>query len=220
MKISKNKLDISQIKFLDSNNYRFKNGNYYLKKVDLQILSAVLDIKNLTKNKEFVLIAIDGMSGSGKSTLSKRLAKYFDANLFRIDDFFKKPEITETPFSQYGNNINFKLIENNIINKITKGKSVTYQPFNFKTHSHEENITVGFNNINIIEGSFSHHPYLDNYYHYKIFLKTNCLKQRLRIYKRSGFKRLINFIKVWIPNENVYFKNLKIETKANKIIKT
>lgn len=192
-----------------------------LNRYQKEVLVAIDEIEKLIKTKKEVVIAIDGMSGSGKTTLAFHFKKIFNANLFHIDDFFKKPNINnDDPLLEYGANIDFSLILKSIINKIENNEDVFYNPFDFKSHRHLEEITVKARSVNIIEGSFSMHPYLIDNYDYKIFLKTNKCKQLRRIYKRSGFKKFRMFVKRWIPNENRYRRDLKIDTMADIIIKS
>lgn len=186
-----------------------------------QLYKILNDLKELVNNEETIIIAIDGMSGSGKSTLGRLLNEELNGNLFHIDDFFRPPQIDENnQYSKYGSNINFTKIKNNIIEKILVKEEISYQPFDFKTHTHQDYLTIPFKNINIIEGSYSMHPFLKEYYHYQIFVKTNKCKQIFRILKREGLKKLFKFKKIWIPNENIYHKNLNISKQANIIYKT
>lgn len=221
MKINSNKLSNKQIDYLKLINTKISlKGFYKINNTISNKLKVILDLEELTNNKNEAIIAIDGMSGSGKSTFANELSKIFDTNIFHIDDFFQKPVISEhDELSKFGSNINYELINTSIINNINKKLSISYKPFNFKTHSHLDAITVNYKKINIIEGSFSMHPKLINNYEYMIYMKVGFIKQRYRIYKRSGLKRLIKFIKIWIPNENKYNKALEISKKANIIVK-
>ena len=45
-------------------------------------------IKQLLKEKEYVVIAIDGCAASGKTTLAKKLSNMFSASVIHMDDFF------------------------------------------------------------------------------------------------------------------------------------
>lgn len=191
-----------------------------LKLPNKKMLLLIKELENKIINGNIFIIGIDGKSGGGKSTISKVLQELFNANLFHVDDFFKKPFINPNdPFSKYGSNIDFNKITNNIMKPILTKTNSKYQPFDFKTHTHLDYINVKHNNINIIEGSFSLHPYLFNNYNYTIYLSVNYFKQLFRINKRSGFKRLLTFIKKWIPNENKYNRDLKISKKIDFYIK-
>ena len=45
-------------------------------------------IKNLLKDNEKLIIAIDGRCGGGKSSLGTMLTEEFDCNIFHMNDFF------------------------------------------------------------------------------------------------------------------------------------
>lgn len=222
MKININKLNSSQVEYLNLKETKLnKNGYYYISRKEILKLQAIQTLHNLIRETdEVIFIGIDGMSGAGKTTFGKYLAEIFNGNLFHIDDFFQKPivdELDET--SKYGSNIDFTKIINTIINPTLNKSNVFYQPFDIVKHQHLDVIEKKYSRINIIEGSFSLHPKIIDYYQYKIFFKIKPIKQYIRILKRSGFKKSLQFVKRWIPNENIYNKKLQIEKKANIIIK-
>ena len=52
---------------------------------DKKILNAIQNkINQLLKEKENIVIVIDGMSNSGKTTLANQLTSIYDANLIQI----------------------------------------------------------------------------------------------------------------------------------------
>ena len=63
-------------------------------------------IDALLRDKDFVVVAIDGKCTSGKTTLAARLAEIYDCNVFHMDDFFLRPE-QRTPerFAQIGGEV-------------------------------------------------------------------------------------------------------------------
>ena len=66
-------------------------------------------IDALLRDKDFVVVAIDGKCTSGKTTLAARLAEIYDCNVFHMDDFFLRPE-QRTPerFAQIGGNVDYE----------------------------------------------------------------------------------------------------------------
>jgi len=55
------------------------------------------------KDKQYILIAIDGKCASGKTTLGLYLKNNLDANLFHMDDFFlQKHQRTEERLAEVG----------------------------------------------------------------------------------------------------------------------
>ena len=74
--------------------------------------------------------------------------------------------------------------------------------------------------IVIVAGAYSSHPYLGNYSDFKIFLKADENVQKERILKRNGEEMLKRFTNEWIPKENEYFNEFKIEKKADIVIRS
>jgi hypothetical protein len=64
---------------------------------------------------------------------------------------------------------------------------------------------MGHNRVNIIEGSYSLHPYFGDVYDLKVFMDVDNISQRNNIRKRDGEEKFIRFTNEWIPKENAYF---------------
>ena len=71
----------------------------------------------------------------------------------------------------------------------------------------------------IVEGSYSHHPLLRDYYDLKLFLHVQPQRQLERIAKRNPAK-LEDFKTKWIPFEELYFSNYDVMNKADLVIET
>ena len=67
---------------------------------------------------------------------------------------------------------------------------------------------------NIVEGAYSCHPELWDFYHLRIFLTLNAQEQRLRIQERNGVQRVREFSELWIPLEEAYFEAFQIEKRV------
>ena len=65
--------------------------------------------------------------------------------------------------------------------------------------------------LNIIEGTYSHHPYFGNPYDLKILLTVDDETQRQRISERPAFLHK-RFFEEWIPMENQYFNEFNLLT--------
>ena len=87
------------------------------------------------------------------------------------------------------------------------GKSFSYQPFNCRTLTLAEPVTVTTKKLNIIEGTYSHHPYFASPYDLRILLTVDIETQRQRILQRSAFLHK-RFFEEWIPMENNFLKSL------------
>lgn len=195
--------------------------SYFIIKRDfvskLLVFSAI-DLINRDKKK--ILIGIDGNASSGKTTFSKLLSHVYDCNIFHMDDYFQKPMIDPNDdLSFYASNINFKRLHQEIIDPIREKADSRIHTMNLKTHTLLDEQIISYKKISIIEGAYSMHPYIINNHDLKIFMKTTYIKQIFNIWKRNGLKKLIQFIRTWIPMENKYFSDLDIENKADIILK-
>ena len=68
--------------------------------------------------------------------------------------------------------------------------------------------------LNIIEGTYSHHPYFGNPYDLKILLTVDEETQRKRILERPVFLHK-RFFEEWIPMENRYFDGFAISANSH-----
>lgn len=169
-----------------------------------------------------IFIIIDGMSGGGKTYLGKHLQHIFNSSLFSMDDFFlQKNQRTAERLDEAGGNIDYKRFGREVLEKLIDASSYfsltstfTYQKFNCSTMELGELINAYVEKINIIEGSYSLHPYFKPYYEklekngivIKTAVRISSEEQRKRILHRNGELMLNRFINEWIPMENKYFK--------------
>ncbi|MFA5522768.1 MAG: hypothetical protein WDA24_00265 [Tissierellales bacterium] len=176
--------------------------------------------KKINKVNRPSLIAIDGMAASGKTSFAKVLNELFYSNLFHMDDFFL-PNIqkTQTRLSAPGGNVDYERFRREVLDNIGIDLPFMYEVFNCMDQSYLPK-KVEPKLVNIVEGAYSMHPYFQDPYDIKIFMKTDYEIQKERILKRSNMELLERFEKEWIPLENFYIKSFSIEEKADYVIKT
>ena len=165
-------------------------------------------IDELMTQKDVVIVAIDGKCTSGKTTLAAKLAEIYDCNVFHMDDFFLRPE-QRTPerFAEVGGNVDYERFKDEILIPLQDGKQFSYRPFDCSTFTLADPVTVMPKQLNIIEGTYSHHPYFGNSYDLKVMLTVTPELQRERILQRPAFLHQ-RFFEQWIPMENRYFESL------------
>ena len=162
-------------------------------------------IDALLKNNDTVIVAIDGPCTSGKTTLAAQLAEGYDCNVFHMDDFFLRPEQrTEARFSEVGGNVDYERFQEEVLSPLQDGNPFSYQPFDCGTFTLAEPIVVTPKKLNIIEGTYSFHPYFHDPYDLKILLSITEDLQRQRVLERPAFLH-DRFFQQWIPMENRYF---------------
>jgi uridine kinase len=178
-------------------------------------------IEELLDQKEQILIGIDGDSGSGKSTIAGLIKDALDGNLIHMDDFFLQPkQRTAERLSEPGGNVDYERVSVEVLEKIKSNNEFTYGKFECESMTITKQITIDWKPLNIIEGVYSLHPALIEFYDYKIFLKVKPETQETRIFERNGKEALEVFKDRWIPMEKLYFQTYSIEKAVDLVIDT
>ena len=171
------------------------------------------------KSRESILIAIDGKCASGKSTLGFYLQEIFDANLFHMDDFFlQKHQRTTERLAEVGGNVDYERFKEEVLNPLKTGKQIEYRKFDCSKLEITKSTIIEPKCINIIEGSYSLHPYFGEPYDLRIFTEIDYDNQLENIRKRNGEERLLQFIERWIPKEEAYFEKFGIKETCDVVI--
>ena len=167
-------------------------------------------LERLLADKDRVLVAIDGNCTAGKTTLAARLAEKLDCNVFHMDDFFLRPEQrTQARYEEIGGNVDYERFCHEVLLPLKAGKAFGYRPFDCKTLTLRPTVEVMPKRLNIIEGSYSMHPYFGECYDLKIFLGIDPELQRIRVMERPPAVQQ-RFFDTWIPMENRYLKAFSI----------
>lgn len=169
--------------------------------------------KNMTKQ---VNIAVDGPCGGGKTTLGAILEERYDCNLFHMDDFFLRAQQRSAKrYQEPGGNVDYERFRSEVLEHLPDGEGLEYRRFDCGTMSLGEKRRVPRKNLNIIEGSYSCHPYFgEEIYDLRLFVDISPDRQRERIIARSGEEMWKQFQAKWIPMENRYFDLLGIREKC------
>lgn len=162
------------------------------------------------------IISIEGRCCSGKTTLAGFLQKRFGGNIFHMDDFFLMHQNrTEGRLTEPGGNVDYERFLEEVLLPLTRKETVNLKAYNCHTGKFKPDQKIPYKKLNIIEGSYSMHPTLAKYYNYSIFMTVDCQLQKERILKRSGSLALDQFIKRWIPLEELYLKEICPEKTSN-----
>lgn len=187
---------------------------------------AVDKVKELLESDNgCIVVAIDGMSASGKSTLGCYLKELFECNLFHMDDFFLQDnQRTEERLAEVGGNVDYERFREEVLQPLSEKDMVVYRPFRCNIRAIEGETKIAFKRLNIIEGSYSQHPYFENVYDnkqmyvYRIFTEIPEELQMERIRNRNGEVMLKRFIAEWIPKENAYFEKFQIKQNSDMVL--
>jgi uridine kinase len=116
-----------------------------------------------------------------------------------------------------GGNVDYERFQEEVLLPLKSGKAFSYRPFDCSTFTLAAPVAVTPKKLNIIEGTYSHHPYFGNPYDLKILLTVDEETQRQRILERPAFLHK-RFFEEWIPMENRYFDGFEIQAKCDLVI--
>jgi len=185
----------------------------------LDISEILRRLDAIASRKNTALIAIDGGSGSGKTTLAALLAAKLDCNVFHMDDFYLQPfQRTGERLSEVGGHVDYERFKSEVLDKLIKGSPFSYRPYDCKAQAYKEAVNIAPGNLNIVEGSYSLHPYFADVWDLKIFVSADREIRLRRIKERSGEALFERFIKDWIPREDAYFSKFRIEETSHIMI--
>lgn len=179
--------------------------------------SILLSAKEILKNKNNVIIAIDGRCAAGKTTLAKALAEAVDCNVIHTDDFFLPSERkTAERLSETGGNIDYERFFEEVIVPLKKNIPFSYRPYSCSLGEFTKPVSIIPKEVTIIEGTYSLHPYFKDYADIKVFIDISPSEQEKRLLLRNKelFERFVN---EWIPMEEKYFDEFGIRKKCNLI---
>ncbi|BBF42829.1 uridine kinase [Lachnospiraceae bacterium KM106-2] len=180
-----------------------------------------LKITEQLEEKSSLVIAIDGRCCAGKTTLARQLEKEIPCNVFHMDDFFLRPgQRTKERLAKTGETIDHERFEQDILRPLGKKESFSYRPYSCRQQRLLDEIKVSPSKISLIEGSYSCHPSLRNYYDMAIFLDVETDEQMRRIQARNGAYNAILFERKWIPLEEAYFQKYKVKEHCDLVFRT
>ncbi|MBQ7779917.1 MAG: hypothetical protein IJ404_05420 [Clostridia bacterium] len=166
------------------------------------------------------VVAIEGGSASGKTTLAKMLSDVYGCTVFHMDDFFLRPEQrTKGRYEEIGGNVDRERFLSEVLIPLKNGEPIKYRKFDCSSMTLTDEETVIPKKLTIVEGAYSMHPELAEYYDLSVFLEISPEFQRGRILRRNGEKMAERFFNEWIPLENIYFEKTDIKSRCDLTVK-
>lgn len=165
---------------------------------------------------ETLLIALDGRCASGKTTLAAALQEKTGCNVIHMDDFFLRPEQrTQRRMEEPGGNVDYERFLEEVMLPLSRGEAFSYRPYDCKKKALVDVISVTPKTITVVEGAYSCHPVLWDYYDLHVFLSVEREEQLRRIRRRNGEEAVERFRDLWIPLEEHYFTAYRIEERCD-----
>lgn len=171
-----------------------------------------------SSGKERMLVAIDGRCGAGKTTLAARLKEEMDCPVIHMDHFFLRPEQrTKERLQEPGGNVDYERVREEVLLPLSQGQEVSYRPFDCGKMELASPVQVKPGAVTVVEGSYSCHPDLWDFYHLRIFLDIGPQMQIQRIRRRNGSDAVPAFRDRWIPMEEQYFAAYRIQERCDLV---
>lgn len=177
-------------------------------------------IKNAKKPEQRLLIAIDGRCAAGKTTLASLLQNEIGCTVFHMDDFFLRPE-QRTPerLGTPGGNVDDERFLSEVLLPLKSGAEwIAFRAFDCSSMRLKPSVRVRAGDVNLIEGSYSCHPALWEYYDLHVFMDVSADEQKRRIIKRNGTDGWKVFSERWIPLEETYFQTYHVKERCDDCI--
>lgn len=185
----------------------------------IRLLPLITEIRRLMKEKDKVVIALDGRAASGKTTAAHLLSLVFDASVIHMDDFFLPPELrTRERLAQPGGNIHYERFKDEVIRYIKKNEDFAYRRFDCGAMDYGARVDIEAKPLMIVEGAYSQHIEYRSVYDFKVFFDIEPQWQQEMILNRDGQELLGMFRDVWIPMEEKYFEHSEIRDKSDMLI--
>lgn len=167
-----------------------------------------------------MLVAIDGRCGAGKTTLAGKLGRELECPVVHMDDFFLRQEQrTRDRLEEPGGNVDYERVREDVLIPLSQGRMAAYRPFDCGKMELSEMIQVEPWPAVVVEGSYSCHPALWDFYGLRIFLDISPEEQMERILHRNGREAASLFRDRWIPLEERYFAAYQIRERCDLAIK-
>lgn len=167
-------------------------------------------------DKRPLLVAVDGRCAAGKTTLASLLKKETGCNVIHMDDFFLQQwQRTKERLQEPGGNVDYERILSEVMIPLSQGQAVSYRQFDCKKMELSCLVYAGSDPVTIVEGSYSCHPALWDFYDFRVFLNVNSEEQVRRIRCRNGEEAFLQFRDRWIPLEERYFSTFRIKERCD-----
>lgn len=172
----------------------------------------------MLREKDHVILALDGPSGAGKTSLAQRLQELYDANVISVDSFFLQSfQRTPARLAQVGYFFDIERFKEEIITNLRQKQDFTYHHYDCHADTLSAAINLKFKPLTIIEGVYACHPELTKHYDLKVFMAIEEDQQIARLKKRSA-DLLAAYLTAWLPKERAYFKKFKIKENSDLIL--
>ena len=156
----------------------------------MDALNRILDeAEKIIRQKQRVVVAIDGKSGTGKSHLSRLIEACAGVSVVHMDDFFlPKEKRTEERYRTPGGNVDSERFLSEVVIPIENRMPFSYRPFDCSKMALSDRIVEIDKPFILVEGVYSLHPDFREIYDLAYILSAPYEARIDRIKARSGEK--------------------------------
>jgi uridine kinase len=177
------------------------------------ITTLILEVNKLSRSKEVVLIAIDGVGGAGKTTLAELLKKELENSVIvQLDDFYS-PTLQATDLLR---------LKEQVLLPLHNHQEAKYQIYEWKADSFSDWHILKPEGIFIFEGVYALDKNIRDYYDLKVWVDYPAdlgLKRGVtRDILRDGVDNTDKWKNIWMPLEEKYKNEQEPNKSADYII--
>lgn len=185
----------------------------------LRILPLLADIDRRRGKKRPLVVALEGGAGSGKTTLASLLQRLYGCTVLHMDDFFLRPEQrTEERLATPGGNVDYERFAAEVVEPLKRGETILYRRYDCQTQTVLPAEELQPDSLVIVEGAYSMHTALGEYYDLSVFLDIDPALQCARIERRNSPEMQEKFFSAWIPMERAYFEAMDPKDRCDMVL--
>jgi uridine kinase len=176
----------------------------------------------IQKNRNTLIVGIDGASASGKSTIAYKLKELDNRVIIvHMDDFYRPSEEQKAIIPEViGANFDWERVRKQVLTPLTHNKFGRYQRYDWDTDEMAEWHDVPTGGIVIIEGCFSIRNELQPFYDVRIWIDNpkQISLERVIQRERNGSDNRYLWENVYRPAEEKYIEVQKPREFADIVI--
>lgn len=174
--------------------------------VILDLNRMLLKAKQLQKDKDTLVICIDGGGGAGKSTLARKISQLdHNCTVIQMDDFYKpKVDLALVSADEIGGNWDWRRVQSQVLEPLSLGLPGRYQVYDWDHDRMAEWREVPVGGIAIVEGCYSLRREFSHLSDLKIWVESPRSLRLARGIERDGVQNQHLWTDVWMPAEDRY----------------
>ncbi|WP_432665626.1 hypothetical protein R9X47_04970 [Wukongibacter baidiensis] len=160
------------------------------------------------KEKDFIIISIDGPGGSGKSFFTDSLCRHLsNSQIIHFDDFYFEKNNENHNNLEIGSSFDWSRLEREVLTPLRKGSITFYQKYDWLKDEVSGKYEVKPEGIILIEGIYSGRKEIRDYYDLNIWVEADYDLRLKRGIDRDGEDMKDKWVDEWMPKENEYISS-------------